>query len=150
MEEKPTNELDELLSGMKTGELESYLKENRRYMADDEKAFSYYIKDAIKDNGIKLKDVYIRADVSESYGSKILSMYSHTKNRDMIIRLCIAGHLSWKQTSRALKLYGFNELYSKNTRDSVIISAINSRKYDIECIDKELESHGLSKLSKEE
>ena len=42
---------------------------------------------------------------STSYGSKIVTMEKHTKDRDLIIRLCLAGHFNWDETNRALKLY---------------------------------------------
>ena len=41
MKEKPTDELDEMLDNTKITELGGYLKENRDYMADDEKTFYY-------------------------------------------------------------------------------------------------------------
>ena len=46
-----------------------------------------------------LKDVYMRSDVTESYGGKIITMTKHTKNRDLIIRFCLAGHFSLVETN---------------------------------------------------
>lgn len=43
-------------------------------MADDKKAFYYYIKDVLDEKRIKLKDVYLLAGVSESYGGQIITM----------------------------------------------------------------------------
>ena len=149
MKEKPTDELNSLLSDISPNQLDDYLKENRSYMRDSEKAFYYYMKDTLADRGIKMKDVYLIADVSESYGGQIIRMEKHTSNRDLIIRLCLGGHFSWKEMSRALKLYGFSELYAKNSRDTVIISALNGRIFDPDRIDDMLEEKGLEKLSKE-
>ena len=98
---------------------------------------------------IKLKDVYSFAGVSESYGSKILTMEKHTANRDLIIRFCIAGHFNWDETNRALKLYGFKELYSKDQRDAVLIVAINNRVFDLYDIDEILLQHGMERLTAE-
>ncbi len=42
-------------------------------MADEKKAFYYYMKDVLDEKNIKLKDVYSFAGVTESYGSKIVS-----------------------------------------------------------------------------
>ena len=99
MQEKRTDELDELLEKMKPEQLGDYYKDNKKYMADDKKTFSYYMKDVLANKNLMctnrkicLKDIYSIAGVSESYGEKILNMEKHTKNRDLSLRLCIAGH----------------------------------------------------------
>ena len=150
MEEKPTNELNSILENTHPDQLSSFLKDNSRYMADDKKGFYYYFKDVLYEKRIKLKDVYLYADVSETYGSKIVTMEKHTKNRDLIIRLCLAGHFTWNETDRALKLYGMTELYSKDPRDACLIVAINHRKFDINEVNEMLIEQGMDKLSKDE
>ncbi len=150
MLQKPTDELNDILENAKPGELGSYLKENEKYLADEKKAFYYHFKDVLDEKSIKLNEVYLAADVSESYGSKIIRMEKHTKNRDMIIRLCLAGHFSWKETDRALKLYGMSNLYAKDPRDACLIVAIKNRIFDPEKIDELLVKEGLKKLSKDE
>ena len=150
MQEKPTNELNSILEKTHPDQLSDFLKENSRYMADDKKGFYYYFKDVLDEKNMKLKDVYSFAGVSESYGSKILTMEKHTKNRDLIIRLCIAGHFSWDETNRALKLYGMTELYAKDPRDACLIVAINNRKYDLAEVDDMLTGQGMKKLTEDE
>ena len=135
---------------MKPDQLESYLKDNSKYMADEKKAFYYYMKDVLDEKNIKLKDVYSFAGVTESYGSKIVTMEKHTKDRDLIIRLCLAGHFNWDETNRALKLYGLSELYAKDPRDACIIVAVNNRIFDMYEIDEMLIRQGLRKLTTEE
>ena len=76
-------------------------------------------------------------------------MEKHTKDRDLIIRFCIAGHFNWDETNRALKLYGLNELYAKDPRDAVLIVAINNRIYNPYDIDEMLFEHGLERLTTE-
>ncbi len=147
MQQKPTDELNDLLLNIKPGQIQTYLKENNKYMADEKKAFYYYMKDVLAEKHIMLKNVYLLAGVSESLGSKILRMEKHTKNRDLILRFCIAGHFNWNETNRALKLYGMNELYSKDKRDACIIVAINNRIFDMDRIDDMLEENGFDKLS---
>ena len=146
MENKPTNELNSILEKTSPGQLENYLRENKKDLAND-MTFSYYFKDTLEQKHVKLKDVYVFAGVSESYGSKILSMRSHAKNRDLIIRLCVAGRFTWEETNRALKLYGMTELYSKDPRDACIIVALNNRLYDVYEIDALLEKNELKKIS---
>lgn len=150
MQKKPTDELNELLENMKPDQLDAYFKDNEKYMADEKKAFYYYMKDVLDEKNIKLKDVYSFAGVSESYGSKIVTMEKHTKDRDLIIRFCIAGHFNWDETNRALKLYGLTELYAKDPRDACIIVAINNRIFNLYDIDEMLLQRGLNKLTDDE
>lgn len=102
MQNKPTDELNALLENVKPDQIDGYFKDNRAYMADGKKAFYYYMKDVIEEKNILLKDVYSFAGVSEKYGSQIIEMEKHTKNRDLIIRFCVAGHFNWDETNRAL------------------------------------------------
>lgn len=150
MLEKPTYELDEMLANTKLEDVSDFIKENSAHMADEKKAFYYYMKNSAEAKNILLKDMYSFAGVSEKYGEKILRMEKHTKNRDLIIRFCIAGHLSLTEVNRALKLYGMQPLYSKDPRDVCIIVAINNRKYNLTDIDDLLESQKFKKLSVED
>lgn len=147
MQEKSTGEVEELLKGIKPGQLNGFYKENNRHMVDEKKAFYYYVKDVVESKNIRLKDMYSFAGISESYGEKIVRMERHTKNRDLIIRLCIAGRFSLDETKKALKLYGMNPLYGKDKRDACLIVAINNRIYNLADIDDLLEKQGFKKLS---
>ncbi len=149
MIDKPTNELDELLSSAKPDDIDKYIKDNRKYMADDDKSFYYHYKNVIDEKNIKLKDVYSFAGFTESYGGQVIRMEKPTSNRDTILRLCLAGHFNLLETNRALKLYGMNELYSKDSRDACIIVAINNRIFDFGKINDMLTERGLEELYKE-
>lgn len=148
MQEKPTNELDEMLENTKPGQLNAYFQENKGSMADEKRAFYYYMKNVLDEKRIKLKDVYICASVTEKYGGQILTMEKHTRDRDLILRFCIAGHFSLPETNRALKLYGMRELYAKDRRDACIIVAVNHRIYDLADIDELLIGQGEKRLTK--
>lgn len=145
---KPTNELDAELANVKPSKLKEYYKENSQYIADDKKAFYYYMKDIIEAKGILLKDVYLRSDFSESYGSKIITMEKHTKERNTILRLCLAAHFTLLEMNRALKLYGMQPLYSKDRRDACLIVAISNRIYDIYEINELLKQNSFEPLIK--
>ena len=71
MQEKRTDELDELLETMKPEQLGDYYKDNKKYMADDKKTFSYYMKDVLANKNLMcanrkicLKDIYSIAGVN--------------------------------------------------------------------------------------
>ena len=146
MQQKPTDELNKILDNMKPEELDRYFAENRKYMADEKRAFYYYFRNVLDEKGIKLKDVYAFAGMSEAFGSKLVRMEKHTKDRDLILRLCIAAHFNWDETNRALKLYGFSELYAKEPRDACIITSQNNRIFEIYEIDELLAEHKLEAL----
>ena len=105
------------------------------------------MKNTVEKKGLFLKDVYLSAGVSESYGGKIITMEKHTKNRDLIIRLCLAGHFDLTETNRALKLYGMSELYPKISRDACIIVAINNHIFDQLSVDECLRAEGMRPLT---
>lgn len=148
MIQKPTNELNELLENTKISQLDGYIKENRQYLADAEKTFYYYMKEILDQKHIKLKDMYIKAGVSESFGGQILRMEKHTADRDLIIRFCLAGRFNWQETNRALKLYGMSELYAKNPRDACLIVAINNKVFDLDELESVLAEKGFESLEK--
>lgn len=143
---KPTDELDKKLSDVKITGLDDYYKENSHYLADEKKAFYYYMKDIIESKNMLLKDVYLRADLSESFGSKIITMEKHTKKRDVILRLCLAGHFTLIEINRALKLYGMQPLYSKDRRDACLIVAISNRMYEMYDVNDFLIQNGFDPL----
>ena len=147
LQEKPTNELNQMLENTRPEGLGTFLRENSHYMADDKKGFYFYFKDILDAKKIKLKDVFSFAGLSESYGSQILRMEKHTTDRDVILRLCISGRFSLLETNRALKLYGMSELYAKEPRDACLIVAINNRIYDIYEIDDLLTEKGFKKIT---
>ncbi|MCR5249234.1 MAG: hypothetical protein K6E50_01360 [Lachnospiraceae bacterium] len=146
MEKKKTDELDELLKKTKPEEAGAYLRDNSKYLANGEKAFYYYMKDVLDEKGMKLKELYVAAGFAEGYGGKLIRMEKHAKNRDHIIRLCVAGHFKLDEINRALKLYGYSELYAKDPRDACIIIAINNRIYDLYRIDEILVQNGLDRI----
>ena len=144
MTEKPTNELNEILEQTDVNGFEEYYKNNKEHMKDSDRSFYEYFKGVICEKKIKLKNVYLHACVSETYGGKIIRMEDkHTANRDLIIKLCMGGHFTWMETNRVLKLYGFSELYAKVPRDALIMIAINKRKYDIDELNGHLEQNGF-------
>ena len=148
---KPTDELDELLTNLKPNEVAEFLEKNKEYMAgnDEKKRFYFYFTETLRQKRIKLKDVYSFAGETESYGSKVVSGEKHTTDRDCILRLCLAGHFNLDQINRALKLYGMTELYARDPRDACIIVAVNQRRYRLDELDDLLTKQGFRKITKD-
>ena len=66
--------------------------------------------------------------------------------RDVILRICLAGQFSLQETQTALRLYGMTPLYAKIPRDAVLIVAINQHTYEMEAIDAMLQEQGMKPL----
>lgn len=144
-----TDKLDNILKSASPDQLDNIINDNWDDLLDDDREFTKFMRDIIKRNGISWKDVYIAAGVSEDYGQEVIAMRKHTKNRDLIIRFCMGMHLNLEETKHALKLYGMQELYSRDLRDMVIISAIHNRRFDPAEVDEMLIQQGLKKISAE-
>lgn len=125
-------------------EVQSYISENFTQGQPD---FVGYIDAMLVQKNMKRQDVLIRANLPHKYGYKLLTGEAHTTNRDKILRICLAMRLTLKETQRALKLYGMNELYPKNKRDVILIVAIGNKHYDLLQIDEELIALGLQPLT---
>lgn len=148
LESIDTKELEDILLSKKMTSSSKMLKDNEEYLIEEEKKFSYYIKDLIKEKGLTIKDVIYNSGESENYGRKIISQEKITKDRNLILKICIAAKLNLKETNRALRLYGMKGLYAKDKRDAAIMIEINKGNRTVEDIDAALIENDLEILSK--
>ncbi len=146
MESKSTDELEKILGSTHINEVSDYLKTNEESIITSEYAFHDFISEIIKSKNLKKQDVFLAADVSEKYGYKLLSGEKHTKQRDVILRLCYAAELSLEETQKALKLYRMPELYAKIPRDAMIMIAFNERPGSIIDVNSFLKNNGMEIL----
>ena len=145
-QDRKTIELDQLLGKLNPDKIQEYFRENEDSLFLESNAFSAYMRDNFKKKGYSMQEVFLRADMPERYGYKIVAMEKHTVQRDVILRLCIASGFTLEETNRALKLYGVNELYSKVARDAVIIVALRNKVYNVDEINELLEKNHFEKL----
>lgn len=143
---KTTNTLERILKETKPSQIDEYLKVHEQDLLPDNKPFAQYMRLCIKEKGMQQQEVFIRADMSEGYGYKIISEEKHTRQRDTILRLCIGARFSLEETQRALKIYGMAPLYSRVRRDALLINVISNGNYDISEINEILVKHQLSVL----
>jgi len=146
MQEKDTNELENTLGKTHLSDYDKYLKNNKDSMLSESNSFSTYVKELMNKKGIKQQEVFLKADVPERYGYKLLSGEKHTKQRDVIVRICYAAEFTLSETQRALRKYGMAELYAKDERDALIMIAFNERPGSIIDVNAMLKSHGLQPL----
>jgi hypothetical protein len=90
--------------------------------------------------------VFLKADIPERYGYKILSGEKHTRQRDVILRICYAAEMSLEETQRALRKYEMPELYAKNPRDVLLMIAFNERPGSIIEVNELLNQYGMEPL----
>jgi hypothetical protein len=146
MQEKETRELEKALSSTHLSDYELYVSANSGSMLSEATSFSSYIKDILKVNGITQQMAFLRADIPERYGYKLLSGEKHTRQRDVILRICYAAGMTLRQTQRALRKYGMPELYAKAARDALIMVAFNERPGSILDVNAFLLQNGFAPL----
>ena len=104
------------------------------------------MRDLIRRNGLTQQEVFLSADMSESYGYKLIAEEKRTKQRDTILKLCFAAHLTLDEAQHALTLYGMAPLYPKFPRDAILMVAFNSRMYELSDVDALLTEHHAETL----
>jgi hypothetical protein len=146
MQEKETNELERELGSTHLADYTAFVQNNKDSMLSDATSFSTYIKSILRKKGITQQVAFLKADIPERYGYKLLSGEKHTRQRDVILRICYASELTLKETQRALRKYDMPELYAKIPRDAMIMIAFNERPGSIIDVNALLKKHGMEPL----
>lgn len=115
-------------------------------MINESNSFFEYMKEIIKEKGLTQQQVFLFADIPERYGYKLLTGEKHTRQRDVILRICYAAELSLAETQRALKKYKMPELYAKIPRDALLMIMFNERPGSIIEVNSYLKQNGMEPL----
>ena len=146
MQEKETNELERELGSTHLADYSSFVHKNKDSMLSDATSFSTYIKTILREKGITQQIAFLKADIPERYGYKLLSGEKHTRQRDTILRLCLAAGFRLEEVQEALILYGMAPLHGRLARDAVLTVAIQNGIYDLCAVNRLLESCGQAPL----
>lgn len=146
MSEKNTQELEKILGSTHSNNFDLFCKSNKESLINEEYAFSTYVKDLIKSRGLTQQNVFLEADIPERYGYKILSGEKHTRQRDIILRICYAADFSVDETQKTLKKYKMPQLYSKIPRDALLMIIFNERPGSIIDVNGILNKNGFDPL----
>ena len=146
MNEKSTIELEQILQSTHSKDFQQYCEKNKECANLEDKTFVEYFKTLFKEKGITQQMVFLKADIPERYGYKLLSGEKHTKQRDVILRICYAAGFTLKETQRALKKYGLPELYAKISRDALLMILFNERPGSIIDVNEVLNKNGMKSL----
>ena len=104
------------------------------------------MKNIFREKKMTQQMVFLKADIPERYGYKILSGEKHTKQRDTILRICYAAELTLEETQEALKKYEMPQLYAKMPRDALLMIIFNERPGSIIDVNELLKRNGLKPL----
>lgn len=146
MGEKNTRELENVLGKTHLSDFDGYCKENKESINIEEGAFSVYIKQLLAEKGMTQQIVFLKADIPERYGYKLLSGEKHTRQRDVILRICYAAELTLSETQRALRKYEMPQLYAKIPRDAFLMILFHERPGSILDVNALLKKHGMEPL----
>lgn len=146
MSEKSTSELENALKNTHVDDFGEFCQENRDSMMGEADSFPVFIKEKIKGKGLTQQLTFLKADIPERYGYKLLSGEKKTKQRDVILRICYAAELTLEETQLALRKYEMAELYAKAPRDALIMIMFNERPGSIIDVNELLINHHMAPL----
>ena len=146
MSKKSTKELENALGSTHVSEFEKFYHENKENMNMDADSFSVYIMDLLREKGLTQQKVFLMADIPERYGYKLLSGEKHTKQRDVILRICYASECTLEETQKALRKYEMPQLYAKIPRDALLMIIFNERPGSIIDANTLLKQNGMEPL----
>ena len=105
--------------------------------------FTDYMRMKFNEKDIAQQDVFLAADLNERVGYKLISGEKRTRQRDTILRICLAAKFSPEEVQEALILYGMPPLHGRFPRDAAFLVAFRSRIYDIHDVDAILRENSL-------
>lgn len=146
MNDKNTFDLNDALGKTHLSDFEKFYEENKDSMLEEEAAFTSYMRGLIKSKGNTQQGVFIRADIPERYGYKLLSGEKKTRQRDVILRICYAAELTLEETQAALRKYEMPELYPKFARDAFLMLIFNERPGSIIDVNTLLQKNNMEPL----
>lgn len=127
MYKKNTGELENKLKKVHPDNIADFLSENQEEIFSEDREFMKYMKVKLKEKKLLKQVVLLNADISLRYGYKLLSEEKHTKQRDVILRICFAAEFTLEEVQRALKIYHMDTLYARDPRDAMIMACFNQR-----------------------
>ena len=144
--EQRSRRLNEELLSVGTSELAAFMEQHRGDLVTGLRPFADYMRMKFREKGILQQNVFLAADLSENYGYKLIAEEKHTRQRDTILRLCLAARFRLEEVQEALILYGMAPLHGRFPRDAVLTVTVQNGIYDLCEVNRLLESCGLAPL----
>ncbi len=146
MSQKKTKELVDILGQTHISDFDKFCKEQKDSMDPEQNAFSEYVKGLLRKKKITQQMVFLKADIPERYGYKLLSGEKHTRQRDVILRICYAAEMTLDETQKALQKYEMPQLYVKIPRDALLMIIFKDRPGGIIEVNELLKEKGMDML----
>lgn len=144
--EQGSRRLNEELQSVGLNELSGFLEQHREGLITGGRPFADYMRMKFKEKGILQQNVFLAADLSENYGYKLIAEEKHTRQRDTILRLCLAARFRLEEVQEALILYGMAPLHGRFPRDAVLTVAVQNKIHDLREVNRLLQSCGQAPL----
>ncbi len=145
-EQNTTDKLEKILEGIHPEDIDQYFQKNGEHLYVDDSSFAEYMRSMFKLKDCRQQDVFLKADIPERYGYKIISGQKRTKQRDTILRICYAAGFTLEETQQALKIYRMPVLYAKIPRDALLMICFNEHKGGIIEVNEFLHKNGMDTL----
>ena len=124
-------------------ELPAFLRRHWAELITGLHPFADYMREKFREKGILQQNVFLAADLPERYGYRLIAEEKHTRQRDVILRICLAAEFELSEVQEALLLYGMAPLCARIPRDAAFILAFHNRIYDIHDVDAILRTNKL-------
>lgn len=147
--EQASERLNGELQSVTAEGLAGFLDKHRQELIESPRPFADYMRAKLREKGLVRQNVFLAADLSENYGYKLLSEEKHTRQRDTILRLCLAARFRPEEVREALILYGMAPLHGRFPRDAVLLVAFRQGIYELGEVNRLLESCGQPPLVKD-
>ena len=137
---------NEPIHGLRAENLDAFLERHGEDLISEPRPFAAYMRQKLREKGLLQQDVFLAADLSENFGYKLVAEEKHTRQRDVILRLCFAGRFRPEEVQEALLRYGMAPLWWRFPRDAILLAAFASEIYDLQAVNRLLEQHGQKPL----
>ncbi len=113
---------EKLLAEIKgDSDMKKFLTRNQKELV---KPFHIFLEELLQEKNLNKADVIKNSLINTNYAYHIFSGKKDNPSRDKIISLAIAMNLNLDETQYLLRYAGEGSLYPRNSRDALIISAI--------------------------
>ena len=147
--EQTSKRINEELQSVRPEELAGFFDAHKEELITNLRPFADYMRMKFKEKGILQQNVFLAADLSENYGYELIAEEKHTRQRDTILRLCLAAHFRLEEVQEALILCGMAPLHGRFPRDAALMVAVQNGVYDLREVNALLESCGQLPLVKD-
>ena len=147
--EQTSKRINEELQSVRPEELAGFFDAHKEELITSPRPFADYMRMKFREKGVLQQNIFLAADLSENYGYKLIAEEKHTRQRDTILRLCLAARFGIEEVQEALILYGMAPLHGRFPRDAVLTVAVQNGVYDLRKVNALLEANGQPPLIKD-